>query len=154
MGRREESTDSFAFFNFPESLSALTILFLASHLYTAISKKVNSRYWNRKELRCSSSTYYKALTLQNIECRFTIMLQPHRDNLRGCVINHYDCTQSSFRFKYRLLTVTTILEIAVYIVFACSLLIPPPLDKNKETSTNHSDQQMSYLRINNLIVQF
>ena len=71
---------------------------------------VNSRYWNRKEL-CGSSTTINilllALTLQNIECTFTKIPRPYSNKLvklRWRVITHYDYTQSSFRFQYRLLT--------------------------------------------------
>ena len=48
-----------------------------------------------------------ALTLHSIECMFIIMPRPYRNNLRWRVITHHDCTQSSFRFQYRLLTMTT-----------------------------------------------
>ena len=54
------------------------------------------------------------LTLQNIECRFIMMPRPYSNNLHSPVFTHYDCTQSSFRFQYRLLTMTTFSEIAVY----------------------------------------
>ena len=79
-------------------------------IYTDISKKVvivNSRYRNRKEVWGSSSTnsyYWLAFTWHDIEC----------NNLRWRVITHYNCTQSSFRFRYRLLIMATIFEIAVF----------------------------------------
>ena len=87
--------------------------------YTAISNKVvivNGRYWNGKELWGLSSTnnlFMLELTLHNVECSLIKMPQPYSNNLRWCIITHYDCTQSSFRFQYRLLTITTFFEIAV-----------------------------------------
>ena len=42
------------------------------------------------------------------------MSRPYSNNLHGRIITYYDCTQSSFRFQYRLLTMTTFFEIAVY----------------------------------------
>ena len=86
---------------------------------TAISKKVvivNSRYWNRKEPWGSNSTnnlLLLALNLHNIECRFIVMPRPYSNKLHWHVITHYDYTQSSFRFQYRLLTMTTFFEVAV-----------------------------------------
>ena len=89
-------------------------------MYRAISKKVvvvNSRYWNLKELWDSSSTnnlLLLALTLQNMECRFIIIPRQYSDSLRWRIITlYYDCTESSFRFQYRLLTITTFFDIAV-----------------------------------------
>ena len=42
------------------------------------------------------------------------MLRPYSNKLRWRVITHYDNTQSFFRFQYKLLTMTTFFEIAVY----------------------------------------
>ena len=43
-----------------------------------------------------------------------MMLQPYSNKLYWRVIAHYDYTHSSFRFQYRLLTMITFFEIAVY----------------------------------------
>ena len=78
---------------------------------------VNSRYWNRKELWRSSSSsnlLLLALILHNIECRLIIIPRPYSNKLRWRVIAFYDYTHSSFRFQYRLLTMTTFSEIAVW----------------------------------------
>ena len=44
---------------------------------------------------------------------YHIMPLQYSNKLHGRVIIHYDCTQSSFRFWYRLLTMTISFEIAV-----------------------------------------
>ena len=41
------------------------------------------------------------------------MPRQYSNNLCWHIIIHYDCTQSPFRFQYRLLTMTTFFEIAV-----------------------------------------
>ena len=41
------------------------------------------------------------------------MPQTYSDKLYGLDITHYDCTQSSLWFQYRLLTMTTSFEIVV-----------------------------------------
>ena len=95
-------------------------------MYITISKKVvivNSRYCNRKELwglSSSGNLFLLALILHNIECRFIIMPRPNSNNLRWHVITYYDCSQISCRFQNRLLTKTTLFEIAVYrYVYIC-----------------------------------
>ena len=42
------------------------------------------------------------------------MPRPYSKKLYWRIITHYDYTHSSFRFQYRLLTMTTFFEIAVY----------------------------------------
>ena len=72
-------------------------------------------------LNAPGGAYYRNFTvlllasiLQNVECRFIIMPRgPCSNNHRWRVITRYDCTQSSFRFQYRLLTMTTFFEIDV-----------------------------------------
>ena len=85
-------------------------------LYTAISKKiviVHSLHWNRKELWGSRSTNTEFINV-SIDFAKCIRMQVHHimprqysNNLRRRIITHYDCTQSSFRFQYQLLTATT-----------------------------------------------
>ena len=93
---------------------------------TAISEKVvivNSQYWNRKEgtlgtVIMSDNVSVKVVTvlpwqymmnLYSIFCKIDanssklfVLLEPH----------------SSFRFQYRLLTMTTFFEIAVYVTYS------------------------------------
>ena len=42
-----------------------------------------------------------------------ILPRQYSNNLCWQVITHYGCTQSTFRFQYRLLTMITFFEIAV-----------------------------------------
>ena len=56
-----------------------------------------------------------------------MMPRPYSNKLCWRVITHYDYTHSSFRFQYRLLTMTTFFEIAAYILYnvlstPCTLL--------------------------------
>ena len=58
---------------------------------------------------------FKVLTLDNIECRFIIMLcQPYSSNLFWHVITHYDYTQSSFWFQY----ISTI-DCDIFFILSC-----------------------------------
>ena len=41
------------------------------------------------------------------------MPRSYSNSLRWCVITRYDCTQNSFRFQYRLLTLVAFSEIAI-----------------------------------------
>ena len=64
-------------------------------------------------LKNTNNLLLLALTLHNIECRLIIMTRPYSNNLHLPVFTYYDCTRSSFRFQYRLLTVTIFFEVAV-----------------------------------------
>ena len=95
-----------------------------NHCHTAISEKVvvvNSLYSNRKELWGSSRSSNLLPYYWHWHCRFIIMLRSYKNNLLWRVITHYDCTQNSFRFQYRLLTMIDNLffEIAVFAFAAC-----------------------------------
>ena len=77
-----------------------------------------SKVDTRTERNCGGSNstdnlLLLASTLHNIECRFIIMPRPYSNNFHWRVITHYDYTRGSFRFQYRLLTLTTFCKMAV-----------------------------------------
>ena len=93
-----------------------TQIVILSYVYSCFKTGCHSHKWNQNELCGSSSSsdlLLLVLTLPNIECSFNTMPRLYSNKLRWRIITHYIY---SFRFQYRLLSMTTFFEIAEYLI--------------------------------------